>query len=64
MKYFIFLLTIALMLAIDGALTYDIFDSRTWSFANTLCLLLIFFIIFFIAWAEHTKNSKNNDIQR
>jgi hypothetical protein len=63
MKYFVLIISAAILLFIDGTLTYDIFDPKTWSFADVFILVVSLALFCAIAWGN-TKNNKSNHIPR
>lgn len=61
-KLLLLTIVIALALALDGALTYDLFDFRVDTFSKLLAVALILGILVMIAWADASKkHDKENN---
>ena len=60
-KLLFLILIIAILLAVDGALTYDIFDYRVDSLPKLLAVLILIFIFAGIAWADSSKKHEDKN---
>lgn len=61
-KLLLLTIVIALALALDGALTYDLFDFRVDTFSKLLAVVLIVGILVMIGWADASKkHDKENN---
>jgi len=52
---------IAILLAVDGALPYDIFDYRIDSLTKLLAVLILIFIFVGIGWADSSKKHEDKN---
>jgi hypothetical protein len=54
-KLFFLILFIATLLAVDGSLTYDIFDYRVDTLPKLLAVCIVIFIFIGIGWADSSQ---------
>lgn len=62
MRYFLLITSALILLFIDGTLTYDIFDPKTWSIFDVLIVITALALFCTIAWG--TKSHNQNHIPR
>jgi preprotein translocase subunit SecG len=60
-KLFFLILFIATLLAVDGSLTYDIFDYRVGTLSKILAVFIVIFIFVCIGWADSSQKREDKN---
>lgn len=63
-KFILLLILVVLALAVDGTLTYDIFDFRMDTLTTWLGLILFLAILGIISWADSAKKHEKKNTPR